>query len=380
MVKKNRALAIQKAVMYTLFFLTFGIMMCIGTTRDLEISKLMFNYQNTFARFMESYSMLPVSSIQLLAFSLLFTAYHKVDDALDIAQSFLPFISRIRDINVIRKIVFIIHHIIYALFLYGAFQGSNEFLNFIFSASGRGNLQDILVDKGAPKVIAIIVWTVARVALLALVLILMRKIDKKHLKAFEFMAIAGLFLYHASDVINLLKGHFHRVRFREMVAYSHALIDQNGVTSRGDADMPKEWVKTSFFTAYTPWYKPGNDYGVYSNSDSFPSGHTAAAAFSMLLPMLASKAKKATKLFVPAFLLGFGYTLATGFSRIIIGAHYLTDISADAIIMFAMLIVIMGIMNAFERHSDKKLRIIARKRIREEEKAKLLSDSKEEKR
>ncbi len=372
MEQKSRALKIEKRVMYTLFFLTFGVMMIIGTTKDLEIDKSLFDYQNSFARFMESYAEAPLHLVRLLACCVLFTAYHKVDDALDIAQSFLPFIGKIRNNKIIRIIIYIIHHIIYVMFLCGAFIGSNEFLNYI-----GANIQDLLTGKGAPKFIAVILWTIVRIALVIIVLLLMRKIDKKKLRSLEFMAFAGLILYESSAVINEIKDYFHRVRFREMVAYSHALIDANGYSSRGNSDMPKEWVETSFFNAYTPWYKPGNDFGVYSESNSFPSGHTASAAFTMLLPLLATKTKKATKLFIPAFILGFAYTLTTGIMRLVVGAHYLTDIAAAAIIILAMAIVITGIMNILERYSDKRLNRIIRRRKRDEMRSQMKDETEE---
>ena len=371
MEQKNRTLNIQKTVMYTLFFLTFAVMMAVGTFKDLEIEKSLFNYQNSFARFTENYGCLPIDILRLLAFSVLFCAYHKVDDALDIAQSFMPFIGRIRDNKIIRKLIFILHHIIYALFLYGAFCGSDEFLSSVLRPAAGGNIQELMIGNGIPRIIAVAVWTAVRIALLVLVLFLVRKIDKKHMKALEFMAVAGLILYYGSDIINVMKEHFHRVRFREMVAYSHALIDANGMSSRGNADMPREWAQNASYYAYTPWYKVGNDYGVFSESNSFPSGHTASAVFTMLLSMLAAKSKKATKLFIPSFLIGFAYTLMIGTMRLVSGAHYMTDNSAAAIIMFAMTVIVVGIMNKLERHSDRRVERIRRRRERDEMRNKL---------
>ncbi len=354
----------QKTILYCLFFLTFGILMIIGTPNDLEIDKKLFDYQNSFALFAEKYGMFPVHCLCLFAYSVLLAAYHKFDDALDIAQSFLPFIGKLRRISVIKCILFIIHITIYALFCYGAFEGSNEFLNFILGQSLGGNLQDLIVAKGAAKWIAVTVWTVARIALAAVVVVLLRKVKREHLKVLEFMAIAGLLMYQGSNVINMLKEHFHRIRFREMVAYSHGLIDANGMTARGNSQMPKEWVGETDFFAYTPWYKIGNDYGIYSEPESFPSGHTAAACFSMLLPMLVSKAKHAKRFFTPAFLLGFAYTLTVGITRLIRGAHYMTDIAAGAMIMMLMLMIIMVIMNYLERFSENKIKRIKRQKER----------------
>ena len=363
----KRSLTKQKTAMYALWFLTFAIMMIIGTSRDLEIDKAVFNYQNKFALFMENYGMLPVYTVKLLAYSVLVVSYHKLDSALDIMQSFLPFVEKFRKSTGFRAVAFVLLHIIYVLFLYGAFTGSGELFNFFTNAAGKGSLYDIMVDGKVPKFIASVLWFIARLALEALVIFLFSKISREKLKALEFMAIAGLFLYEGSNVINWLKEYFHRVRFREMIAYYHSLIDASGRTYRGDSDMPKEWVENTYFNAYTPWYKKGDSSHVYSESNSFPSGHTAAAAFAMLLPMLASKTKNAAKIFAPAFIIGFAYTLTVGITRLVRGAHFLTDIAAAAIIMLLMLMVIMGIMNYLERYSENKLRRIKRRNERNRE-------------
>ncbi len=365
--KKNKTLTRQKVLMYVLFFLTFGIMMAVGTYRDLEIDKALFNYQSSFALFFENYGMLPYSALKLFAFCVLIVSYHKVDDALDIAQSFLPFINKLREIQLFKKAAFIIHHIIYAGFIYEAFIGSDELLNALMLPTAGGNLQDVMTEHGSPKFFAVLLWTILRIAGVTVALLLLRRVDKEKLKALEFMAVTGLIMYEGMEIILVIKDHFHRVRFREMVAYSHALINEYGMSYRGEADMPKEWVQSTDFYAYTPWYKVGNDYGVYSESNSFPSGHTAAGALIMLLPMLSSKTKKAEKLFLPSFLFSFAYLITLGITRLIRGAHYMTDIAAAAIIMFTLLLVIMFILNGIERYSQKKLRRIYRRRERDKQ-------------
>ena len=50
------------------------------------------------------------------------------------------------------------------------------------------------------------------------------------------------------------------------------------------------------FSAYTPWYKKGNDMGIYSHPDSFPSGHTLSATCSFLGILICSASKKLEKL------------------------------------------------------------------------------------
>ena len=303
------ALNRQKATAYIIYFLTFGIMMLVGTFRDLEIDKALFNYQNSFAYFMEQYGMLPQNILKLCAYSALIASYHKVDDALDIAQSLAPFIARLREVRALRAIYFVLHHLIYASFVYSAFIGSNEFLNALLTPSAGGNLQDILVDAGVSKAVAIALWTVVRLSLVALAVFLFSRINKDALKAFELMAIAGIIAYEGIELIILLKDIFHRIRFREMIAFSHGLVDENGWTHRGDADIPREWINDTSFKAFTRWYKIGADYGVYSEPTSFPSGHTAAGSFVMLLPLLAGKFKNAEKWFLPSFAISFAYLL-----------------------------------------------------------------------
>ena len=352
MTRQKNTLMTQKTVMYALFFLTFGVMMVVGTFCDLAIDKALFHYQNAFAYLMEKYGMLPEFAIKLFAYSVLFVSYRKIDDALDIAQSLLPFTAKLRGIKPIRIILTVLYHLLYLAFLYGAFWGSNDLLEFLFYSATGGNLQDLLMRGGWTKPAAVAVWTAARIALEILVILLCRRVDRDTLQALEFMAIAGLLMYEGGNIIGALKEHFHRVRFREMIAYSHGLVDAYGMTCRGSEDLPREWAANSDYFAFTPWYKIGNDYGVFSESNSFPSGHTAAAAYSLLLPALVTKTKRAKQWFIPAFLLTFGYTLTMGITRLVRGAHYMTDIAAGAMIMFLILAVIMAIMNRIERYAN----------------------------
>lgn len=350
----DKKLKKQIIICCCVYFLVFGIFMIIGTFYDLEINKVIFNYENKFGIFMEDWGMLPLFSIQLIAYSMLIAAYHPIDEAFDIAGSIFPFFSYLKNNKVTHFICFVLLHIMYGAFAYGAFMGSNEFLNFIMGRTNGCNLQDLLINAGWSTTPAVIMWTLLRLALVLAFIIFFRKLDSKYKKALEFMAIAGLAVYYGSEIINDIKDHFHRIRFREMIAYSHGLVNSDGWSSRGDAILKKEWVQTTDFSAFDRWYRIGNDMGVYSEAHSFPSGHTSAAAVTMLLPPLFSKCKALNKYFVFAFSVGFLYTLLMGISRLIKGAHYLTDISSAAIIIFAMILLFVFIMDIFEKTSEKR--------------------------
>ncbi|MBR1810936.1 MAG: phosphatase PAP2 family protein [Clostridia bacterium] len=349
----------QKIICVAIFYAVFCCGMLIGTFYDLEIDKALFHYDNPFGIFMEKYAMLPQFSVQLCAFTALLAAYHPAGEAFDIAAAFLPALERIPKNRGTYAVLFILDHAMYAAFLYGAFQGSNQMLNFLLRTAAGGNIQDLLQDAGAPKFFAILVWTLVRLMPIALLLTVFRKTDKKIMKTVEFMAIVGLLMYYSVDIIEVLKAHFHRIRFREMIAYSHGLVNADGWTSRGNAMIPRSWIADTDFSAYGRWYIIGNDRGVYSEPTSFPSGHTTAAVFTMLLAPLFGKCKKLQPYFVPAFFVGFVYTLAMGISRLIRGAHWLTDISAAALIMFTICLLYTKILRLGEKRVLKNLQTTA---------------------
>lgn len=98
----------------------------------------------------------------------------------------------------------------------------------------------------------------------------------------------------------------------------------------------RDLLRAEDFSAFTPWYLPQ---GVTGNK-SFPSGHTSAASASLLLSALPCLCEKLKKQEVKIFIITVLYTFAVGFSRMIVGAHYLSDITMGALIgflwMFAM--------------------------------------------
>ena len=77
------------------------------------------------------------------------------------------------------------------------------------------------------------------------------------------------------------------------------------------------------FTNFTPWFLPP---GLSSDGRSFPSGHTAMGW--MLLPLLITvkdrEIKDPYRIVVTVLVIGWG--LFVGLSRIVVGAHYASDV------------------------------------------------------
>ena len=115
----------------------------------------------------------------------------------------------------------------------------------------------------------------------------------------------------------VVKNIFHRPRYRTAVVHEEYLI------------------------GYYPWWKRcGNykdlmdKYGILKEEfKSFPSGHTSVCAMTMLfviiLPFIQGKELKHQVLY---FYLGFAYAALIAFTRILTGAHYLSDVAMGGLI------------------------------------------------
>lgn len=103
------------------------------------------------------------------------------------------------------------------------------------------------------------------------------------------------------------------------------------------------------FDNFTPWYKPQ---GITSSNEykSFPSGHTSGAAVSYLAMLLPFASDKARDKKVLCFALPFVYTSIVAFTRMMMGAHFLTDVTCGAIITFTVMVCAMAVI-------DKKARV-----------------------
>ena len=142
------------------------------------------------------------------------------------------------------------------------------------------------------------------------------KIPKRLKKPLLILAIAGLAAMAAQ--IFFIEGMKHlwgRVRFRDLLA-------------AGSND------------AFTPWYVIN---GLNGNK-SFPSGHTAGAGMSYLLMLLPFVFKKWENKKQLCFWVPFVYTSVVAFTRLVMGAHYLSDVTVGGTVSFTVIIITMAIL------------------------------------
>ncbi|MFI3229338.1 MAG: phosphatase PAP2 family protein [Bacillota bacterium] len=169
----------------------------------------------------------------------------------------------------------------------------------------------------------------------------MAGINKDVMKKLLIFAIFLIIIMAVTTIlIQILKYVWARQRFRTMTTENEDFAELLAIYG-------------SNFEGFTPWYLPQSIFKLDLHTEeyvaafnliddgsfkSFPSGHTAAASamFAMiLLPDIFDNlnTKKYKWIFwtIPAI-----YTICVGFSRILMGAHYLSDVVAGGFIGFGI--------------------------------------------
>ena len=136
-----------------------------------------------------------------------------------------------------------------------------------------------------------------------------------------YLVLLAAFVIAIVPGTTLIKVIFHRPRFRSVVG----------------SEME-----------YYAWYQPCTNYkyqmALYNLESeefkSFPSGHSTRAIglclFVLFLPYIN---KKYDKLVLPLFIAGLAWALLVMFCRMLVGAHYLSDVSMGAVITITCMLI-----------------------------------------
>lgn len=98
----------------------------------------------------------------------------------------------------------------------------------------------------------------------------------------------------------------------------------------------RDLYKADNFMRFTPWYLPQ---GINGNK-SFPSGHTNSATTMLLLINLLQLFKVSNKKLNIVKLLVIIFIVCTAFSRIIYGAHYLSDVAFGFALCYTVYLIV----------------------------------------
>lgn len=173
----------------------------------------------------------------------------------------------------------------------------------------------------APKIIGYIITTPIAGGCFYLGYRLTKKSNTPYL--WLIFAVAAICIFFALvPGVTMIKAIFHRPRFRTLTLYE-------GI------EFHNWWQRCANYKDLMA------EYGVISEEfKSFPSGHAGASAVFMLgvclLPLID---KKYEKLVLPLFYGGLAWVLLVSFTRILVGAHFLSDVSMGGILTSIFMIV-----------------------------------------
>ncbi|WP_240842487.1 phosphatase PAP2 family protein [Acidaminobacter sp. JC074] len=144
------------------------------------------------------------------------------------------------------------------------------------------------------------------------------------IETFTKLALCGLIMCLASYIlINLLKNTFGRMRFREF------------------KDMAD----------YTRWYVI-NSSALNDGFKSFPSGHTSGASLILWFTLLPNALNLKVKSYV-CHLIAWIWILLTMFSRVVEGAHFVTDTTMSIIIIYITFMISTHVLGLNKENSSK---------------------------
>ena len=270
----------------------------VGSFLDLQINQTLFSDRNGFGIAMAAFGTLPCyGGLAFLGGGLFGTSFARRKE---------------------RHIAITIGSYIAALICYGVsiYLGSKD----IPSINGYNN--------EALRIPAIIVGAVVFAGLAFLGYRVCVKNDNKQLWAI-IVAMIIIYIIGLIPVSFIIKIFIHRPRFRLVVNY-------------GGIKFHNWWESYKDYKEYIAANPLINGFEITKEEfKSFPSGHSGSAAIMMMfLPYLCSFFKKLKGKETLLFYISFAWTLLMMFSRMLVGAHYLSDTCMGALILMAVFFIV----------------------------------------
>lgn len=332
--KKQKGIFVFSIIFY---LIAIGLMIA-GSLYDLQIDKALFNPESKFAIGFETIGLFVYWGMWGPLFTVLFLTRHNLNECLDMLGRVFPFIKTVKDTQT--KAYKFFNFVVQTIWTLGFFVLTdvgwkklieNVLKNFVDLSQGA-----YFGICAAVSVISILIFS---------------RIDKKTLNKLESLALAGVLFGILLKLVDIPKDIFHRVRFREMVAASNGIFNEKGL-SQGALDgmhtnLNRGMMDGTDFSAFTNWYKIGDDRGVYAHPSSFPSGHTASSCTLFLSVLFCNAFDKLKKAAPFALAVSVIYVAVMGFSRMVAGAHYLTDVAGGAILAYTLFIIVLAVYNKF---------------------------------
>lgn len=338
--KSTKTLGIISILFY---IIAIGLMVfaSIGSN-DLEIDKALFNPTSKLAISLESFGQFVYWGMWGPIFTVLFLTRHGLNESLEIIGRVFPFIKPIKntEAKAYKAFDFIVKNFFAVLF-------------FVLGDIGYKKLIENVLNKFFDWSQAI--YFILCAVVTAIAILIFSRIDKKTLYKLESLALAGIVLGICYKVVENCKEITARVRFREMIAWDNDItrVNSKDVTvSAGQLDklttrLDKAMIDKTDFSHFTKWFEMGKKTDYYDHSNSFPSGHTTYSCTMLLTFMLCNAFEKLKKVAPFALIISIAYTGIMAYSRMIAGAHYLSDVVGGAIIGYTLFLIVFAIYNKF---------------------------------
>nr|MDE6156400.1 hypothetical protein [Eubacterium sp.] len=264
-----------------IFYIVAIALMIVGTFNDLQITVNLFNPQSLFAQIFEGFGQFVYWAIWGPAITLIFLCRRDLNESLAVINKLIPAIKPVENtehkaykfFNILLKAITTLGFFILAMV------GWKKLIENVIK-----NILLMLDKDNLSQPVYFIICTIFT----AIIILLCRKIDKEKLRKLEGLALAGVLFGIFLKIVEECKPITNRVRVREMVAYSNGFLNEKGLSEGKYSPLTSAMTANTDFSAYTPWYRIGDDMGIYSRTDSFPSGHTSCACAAFMLYLFAS--------------------------------------------------------------------------------------------
>lgn len=328
-----------------IYYIVFLSLMIIGTVFDLSIGKSVFNPENSFAKFMEQFGQFVYWGMWGPALTVIFLCRRDLNESLSVIGKIFPFVKTVE--NTDSKTYKIFNTALKVITTAGFF---------VLTVVGWKKLienvtKNILLNMGKENFGAAVYFAISAAVAVAGILLFSR-INPNTLKKLEAAALAGVLFGILCKITEECKPITQRVRIREMVAYSNGFLNEKGLSEGKYSPLTSAMIGKTDFSAFTPWYKIGDDMGIYSRADSFPSGHTVYSCTPLLAYFLCTAFEKIKKAAPAVLCVSFTYTAVMGYTRMIAGAHYLTDVAGAALFGYTFFVIVKTI---YEKFTEKEI-------------------------
>lgn len=323
-----------------IFYIVCAALMVVGTMYDIDIDKSLFNPESSFAQLAESYGQFVYWGLWGIAFAIIFVCRRDLNESLTVIGRLVPAVKPVANTQSrAYKFFDLLVKVITALAFFllcgiGWKKLIENVIKNILLGAGRDNLSQL-------------VYFIISFAVAAVSIFLVSKINKNTLEKLEALALAGVLFGICVKLVEECKTITSRIRFREMVAYSNGYLNEEGLSEGKYSPLTRDMVNNTDFSAFTPWYKKGDDMGIYNRADSFPSGHTSYACTTFLSVLLCSAFEKLKKLAPFALCVSTVYVFVMGYTRLVAGAHYLTDVAGAALVGYTIFLIVRAVYNSF---------------------------------